>query len=138
MRPRGDDAILLPFPHPHEEETSGEVDVGQIEPHELAHSQPRGVERLEHGAIAQVGGIVCRRRLEKRSDFGLGQVGGKRSQSPRDLDLLEGIDENEVVAGEIREERLYGSELRRPGRRRDRAVCQEAAIARSGLVGDGG
>ena len=111
--PEGDDTLLLALAH-HAGEASLEVDLGDIETHELGAPKTGGVEQLQNGPgphrdDALAGGV------EERSDFALLEVGGDAPLGPGGQEGASGVPGEDSLSTQPTEEGAKASELPRGG-----------------------
>ena len=74
-----------------------QIDLVVLEAHELGDAQSRGIQHLEHGAVAMAQRIGDDRRLEQGIDLGLGEGLRKRAADFRHRDLRRRIDRDQTL-----------------------------------------
>src|SRR5262245_52486483 len=92
-----DDTSLPTFAR-HRDEARAEVQLADVERHELAHAKPRGVEELEHRAIADAERVVTVGRFEQREDFVSAQDLGETTRELRTVEEVRRIARRELLA----------------------------------------
>ena len=96
---------------------AGHIQVIHIERHKFCDAQPRGVQQLEHRAIAACfRRVALQRLLEQFIDFGDRQRLRQRTAHPRRLEALRRVAANRAFRLKILEERLHRGDFARDRR----------------------